>query len=341
MGDTQIVYVGSGRWGAEVGKIEVFELDVPSGSLRSKQELEAGGIAAFMVRSPDGRTLYVADEGRACVTSHAIAAGTGLLSEKNRVECAGHPVYVALDGAGAALVTCFFGEGKTQVFAIESDGSLGEPTCLVDSGRESHCTVFDPAHRYVFVPTRGDHWIAQYRYDASARRVAPNTPALVHEEKGAGPRHLAFHPNGRFAYLVNELALTVSVYGLDAATGTLEPVQRGVPSAMPGGASGSGAHVHVHPSGRYLYVSNRQGDDSNLAVFEIEASSGRLRVLGHEPTRGRTPRHFNLDAAARVLIVGNQDSNEVALFRVQDGGARLGYVRSYPVAPGPFFIGIY
>lgn len=338
---TRTVYVGAGNWAGETGKIQVFTLDMETAGLELGQELDAGGVAAFMARSADGRVLYVADETKGQLASYAIAPGTGHLALLNQVPCAGHPVYVALHEGGGALLTCFFQQGTTEVFAINADGTLGASSCIVASGRESHCTVFDPSHRFLFVPTRGDNWVAQYRFDAETRQLTPNDPPQLVELPGAGPRHLTFHPNGRFAYLVNELTLTLSVYAFDKERGTLSAVQREVAVAPAGIAGGSAADIHVHPDGRFLYASNRQGDQSTLAIFSVDSSTGRVAMVGQESTRGRTPRNFALDPEGKVLIVGNQDSNEVAVFRVASGGAALVYLRSQAVAPGPFFIGIY
>jgi 6-phosphogluconolactonase len=338
---TRTVYVGSGNWGSEIGKIQTFMLDLETGRLELRQEIAAGGIAAFMARSPDGRTLYVADEGKGLLSSYRIDAVTRELTLLNQVQSHGHPVYVAVDRTGRSLITCYFEEAKTEVFAIRSDGGLAESTCLVPSGRESHCTVFDPTHRFLFVPTRGDHWIAQYHFDSETRQLTANEPAQVLELDGAGPRHLAFHPGGRFAFLVGELTLTLSSYAFDPERGTLTPAQRGVPVGPPSAQGGSAADIHVHPSGSFLYVSNRQGDASNLAIFRVDGATGCVTLVGHEPTRGRTPRNFALDPEGRVLIAGNQDSSDLAVFRVTEGGGGLEWLYSCPTAPGPFFIGIY
>jgi 6-phosphogluconolactonase len=341
MSTARTVYVGSGDWSGETGKIQVFELDPERGRLELRQELAAGGVAAFMARSPDARTLYVADETKGSLAAYAIAPETGQLSPRNQVQTAGHPVYVALDPRGGSLSTCFFEEARTEVFAIEADGSIGKSACLVDSGRESHCTVFAPSGRFLYVPTRGDNWVAQYRFDASTRNLSALSSPHVSELAGAGPRHLAFHPNGRYAYLINELTLTLSVYAFDAEQGTLSALQRQLDAAPAGVIGGAAADIHVHPNGRFLYVSNRQEDQSTLALFALDPESGRARLIGHESTRGRTPRNFGLDADGRILIVGNQASHDVAVFKIKDDGGALDYVASQPVAPGPFFIGIY
>jgi 6-phosphogluconolactonase len=341
MSTAKTVYVGCGDWSGDTGKIQVFALDVERVRLELRQELPAGGVAAFMARSADGRHLYVADETKGFLTAYAIDPGNGQLTLKNQVATAGRPVYVAIDRSGKSLVTCFFEEARTQVFALEADGRIGASTCLVDSGRESHCTVFDASGRYLFVPGRGANWIAQYRFDPSTRQLSPSSPATVPELPGAGPRHITFHPNGRYAYLINELTLQLSVYAFDAQQGTLSAVQREIAAAPAGSSGGSAADIHVHPSGRFLYASNRQGDQSTIAIFAIDPETGRARLLGHELTRGRTPRNFGLDAEGRILIVGNQDSPNVSLFRIRDGGGALEYVSSVPVPRGPFFVGIY
>jgi len=341
MSQQRTVYVGAGAWSGETGKIQVFHLDLDTAALTLVQELAAGGVAAFMARSRDGRTLYVADEVQGSIACYEVAPGSRELRLKNRVMTAGHPVYVAIDPRGTVLSTCFFAEAKTELFALEADGRIAASACLVDSGKESHCTVFDPSGRCLFVPTRGDNWVAQYRFDPAARRLTPQSPAHVREVEGAGPRHLAFHPNGRYAYLLNELNLSLSVYTFDAEQGTLSLLQGSLGAAPAGVSGGSSADVHVHPEGRYLYASNRQGDQSTLAIFELDPSSGRAKLVGHESTRGRTPRNFALDSSGRILIVGNQDSADVAVFRIRAGGGALDYVASRAVAPGPFFVGIY
>jgi 6-phosphogluconolactonase len=335
------VYVGSGNWSGDTGKIQVFSLDMEAAELELLQVLDAGGVAAFMARSPDGRRLYVADESRSTLSSYAIQSGTGRIELLNQVGCAGHPVYVAVDGRGQALVTCFFEEGKTEVIRIHQDGTLGESAHVIDSGRESHCTAFDPSQTFLFVPTRGDNWVAQFRYDSSVQRLTPNDPPRVPEVAGAGPRHLTFHPNGRWAYLVNELSLTLSVYAFDAERGTLRALAREIAVAPAGSSGGSAADVHAHPNGKFLYVSNRQGDQSNIATLAVDEQSGKVELLGHELTRGKTPRNFALDPDGRVLIVGNQDSSDLAIFRVDPRFGALTFVRSVAVAPGPFFVGIY
>lgn len=336
---TRFVYVGAGDWVGEKGKIQVYRLTRETAELSLIQEFAAGGIAAFMARSLDGRVLYVADEGRASLASYTIEPN-GKLRPLNQVTTAGNPVYVSVHSGGKSLATCFFNEGKTQIFALEPDGTLGASRGVYDSGRESHCTVFDPEGRFLYVPTRGDEWIAQYRFDAQSQRLEPTEPAHVRAPAGSGPRHIAFHPTRPFAYLVNELSLSLSVYALDAR-GALTPVQESVRTAPLGQSEGSGADVHVHPGGRFVYVSNRQADHSSIAILAIDPLSGRVSVLGHESTRGRTPRNFALDVSGELMLVANQDSNTLVSFAVDADTGGLKHLTTQPCAEGPFFVGIY
>jgi 6-phosphogluconolactonase len=336
---SRIVYVGCGDWGSEKGKIQVYRLTLATGALALLQEFPAGGIAAFMARSQDGKVLYVADEGRATLASYAIEPD-GKLRPLNRVTTAGNPVYAAVHPNGKSIATCFFNEGKTQIFALEADGTLGASHGIYDSGRESHCTVFDHEGRFLFVPTRGDEWVAQYRFDAHSQHLTANEPAHLHAPSGSGPRHITFHPTRPFAYLVNELSVSLSVYALDPR-GVLSPVQESVRTAPLGQSEGSGADVHVHPGGRFVYVSNRQADHSTIAILSIDPLSGRVSVVGHEPTRGRTPRNFALDRSGSLMIVANQDSNTLVSFAVDAETGLLAHLGTVPCAEGPFFVGIY
>ena len=153
-----------------------------------------------------------------------------------------------------------------------------------------------------------------YRLNASEGTLTPHQPAFVETARGAGPRHLAFHPNGRFVYVINELNCTISVFRYDSTRGILESVQN--ISTLPGGFAGenTAAEIQVHPSGRFLYGSNR-GHDS-IAIFAVDPETGKLRSLGHQSTLGKTPRHFALDPSGRYLLAANQDSGNVVVFRV-------------------------
>jgi len=171
----------------------------------------------------------------------------------------------------------------------------------------------DPTGRFALAPDLGCDKVFVYRLEAAAGRLIPHDPPAVDLAPGAGPRHLDFHPNGQFAYVINELNSTVTTLAYDAAAGRLKVVAS--VSTLPADFSGPNttADVHVHPSGTFLYGSNR-GHDS-IAIFAIGAD-GTLRLLGHQPTRGKTPRNFALDLTGQYLLAANQDSDTVAVFRI-------------------------
>ena len=339
--EARLVYVGCGDWNGDTGRIQVYAFDRSAARLELVQEVAAGGVAAFMARSVDGATLYVADEAKGRLASYRVDPRSGELAPLNEIQAGGHPVYLAVHQSGGYLATCYFAEAKAEIFSLQVDGSLGASVCQVDSGAESHCCAFDSTHRCLFVPTRGAGWVAQYRFEAETGQLHESDPPRQLEREGAGPRHMAFHPNGLYAYLLCELSLTLSSYRVDPSRGVLEPIERGVSTRLGSGDGGSAADIHVHPAGRFLYVSNRQGDRSNMAIFSIDEETGAAALVGHEFTRGITPRNFDIDPMGKWLIVGNRESPNVSIFEVEQAGARLSYRGSRDVAPGPFYVGIY
>ena len=172
-----------------------------------------------------------------------------------------------------------------------------------------------------------------YRFDPAGGKLLPHDPPAACVAPGAGPRHLAFHPAGRFAYVINEMASTVTAFAYDAPRGVLTEDQ--TLSTLPPGFHGRSwtAEVRVHPSGRFLYGSNR-GHDS-IAVFAIDAQTGRLTVIAHEPTQGRTPRHFAIAPTGDWLLAANQDSDTLVVFRIDLQTGRLTPTGSQATAPSP------
>jgi 6-phosphogluconolactonase len=190
---------------------------------------------------------------------------------------------------------------------------------------------FDPSGRFVLVPDLGLDRVFVYRLNTGAGTLVANDPPAGQSRPGAGPRHLHFHPSGRWVYVIDEMGNTVSVFAWDGGRGALEPVQT-VPT-LPAGFTGSStaAQIVVSPSGQFAYGSNR-GHDS-IAVYAVDEASGRLTPVGHEPTRGKTPRNFNVDPTGSFLLAANQDSDTVAVFRIDQATGRLTPIGE-PVAAG-------
>lgn len=333
------IYVGSGAWTGETGRIQVLDLSVDGSDASVAQDIGAGGVAAYLAWAPSGRVLYVADETLGFVRSYSVNPESGHLSLQSEKRSAGHPVYLAVSADGGTLATCFFREGQTELFELATDGSLVGSAFRADSGKESHCAVFSPRNDALFVPTRGDNWVAQFGYEPSRRALTARKPPYLEELVGAGARHLCFHPTLPVAYLTCEFSLALSVLGLQD-DGTLRFLQRGVAAAPAASTGGSSADVRVHPSGRFVFVSNRQGEASNLATFAVDPATGEVQLLGHEPTRGRTPRNFCVHPSGRRVYVANRESDTLVALDFDPSTGAFTHRATHLTAPGPFFVGL-
>jgi 6-phosphogluconolactonase len=268
------------------------------------------------------------------LSSFAIQPGSGDLTLINRTSSGGDgPAHLSLDRTGRWLLAANYGGGTSAVAPIQSDGTLGAPTSIVASGEKSHYITVSPDNRFVLVACLGPNHIAQYRFDDATGMLTPNSPAtLVIPGTNPGPRHLTLHPNGQFAFLMNELSSTVTALKYDRSTGLLSVVHTvsALPTAVPGN---TGAEVQVHPNGRYLYSSNR--GHNSIAVFSVDQTNGRLALIGNTPTGGRTPRHFSLNESGTMLFVANQGSGNVVAMRVNSDGTltTLGEVATGLTAP--------
>jgi 6-phosphogluconolactonase len=183
--------------------------------------------------------------------------------------------------------------------------------------------AFDPSHRWLVVPDLGLDRLYVYRLDTASGELIANSPPYLQFERGRGPRHIAFHPNGRIGYVINELSSIMTVVTWDPTLGTFEEIQ--AESTLPEGWTGKkqSAEVVVHPSGQFVYGSNRGsgGESDDIVIFDIDQGTGRLTLAGHAPTLGRVPRNFNIDPAGRFLICPHQDSNNIVGFTIdQDTG---------------------
>jgi 6-phosphogluconolactonase len=266
--------------------------------------------------------LYVANESDGAqggITAASIGAD-GTLSPLGRqgFENLGF-VHVSVSMNGRFVIAASYNGGAVAVFPVS--GTAG-PGAAVDNehfgnSAQSHSSAFDASGSYVFIPNKGLNSIAQFAFDENSGTLTASSPAQVAAKSGAGPRHMALHPNGSIAYVANELDSTVATYAV-SASGQL--TAKGSLSTLPANFSGksTGAHVEITPNGKLLFASNR-GHDS-IAVFSIDATSGALTLLEHEPTRGKTPRDFDVDPSGSYLIAANQDSSSLAVFDIEATG---------------------
>lgn len=292
----------------------------------------------FLAVHPDQRKIYAAGEifqgGKSgVVTALAVDPKSGRLERLNQQPSEGSgPCHASVDHSGRNLLVANYGSGSVACLPIDSDGRLGAATVMIQHAGSSvnpqrqkephaHWIEADPANRFVLACDLGLDKVLVYQFDSRRGTLAPSTPPHAATKPGAGPRHLAFHQGGRFAYVINELDSTVAAYTWDGKTGGLSELQR--LSTLPAGFTNSSscAEIAVHPSGRFLYGSNR-GHDS-IAVFAIDESTGRLSPLQHESTQGKTPRFFAIDPTGRWLLACNQGSDSIVLLRIDPQTGRL------------------
>ncbi len=260
------------------------------------------------------------------VSAFSIDHKTGKLTFLNEVASGGtDPCYLSLDKTGRYVLVANYSSGSVAVFPMRADGGLGERTAFVQhrgssvnpqrqEGPHAHSIEVSPDNRFVLAADLGLDELLVYRFDATRGTLTPNQPPFARANPGAGPRHFAFDPSGKYVYLVSEMQSSVTVYSYDAAKGTLHEMQ--MISGLPSGFAGESdaAEIAIHPSGRFLYTSNR-GHDS-IAVFSIDPAKHTLTAVGHVSTRGKTPRNFAFDPSGNFLLAANQDSNNVVVFRV-------------------------
>jgi len=258
------------------------------------------------------------------VSAFAIDPKTGDLTLLNQQSSEGAgPCHLVVDRTGRNVLVANYGGGNVAVLPIGEDGRLKPASSIrahegsgPTKGRQetphAHGIYLDAAERFALSPDLGADRVFVYRFDAAKGTLEPQGAGAL--EPGSGPRHVAFHPSGKYLYAINELLSTVTAFTYDAEKGALAAVQ--TVSALPAGFSGTSwtAEVAVSSDGRFVYGSNR-GDDS-LAVFRVEAGTGRLTPAGHVPVGGKNPRHFTLDPTGRFSLAGHQGSGTIAVLRL-------------------------
>ncbi len=321
--------------------VSCFSLNVEAGTLALLSTSIAGTKPTYMAHHPSGRFMYALDEAKpGRISAYAVDSQDGRLTRLNAVSSAGDgPCHVSVHPGGRWVFTANYVSGTFGVLPVLPDGGLGEPIAQDAPGRNAHQIVSDAAGRHLFVPCLGSDWIAQYRFDAATGALTPNTPAMLPGAPKSGPRHIAFHPSGRLACLINELDSTMTSLSYDAERGLLTPLATF--STLPTGCTmkNAGGHVCFAPSGRFVYGSNR-GHDS-LVIYAFDAVTGALHLVGHEQ-RGPIawPRDFALDATGRCLLVASQYGNSISLFRCDPDTGMLELLSTTAVPPGPAFVGV-
>jgi 6-phosphogluconolactonase len=346
-------YTGSdSKLGRRSEGIYRFSMDPRTGALSPQGVTTGIANPSWLALHPSGRTLYSGSEVRehgqrsgGAAAALAVDPTTGDLTYLNdQLTMGAGPCYLSLDPTGRLLMVANYASGSLAVFPVRSDGSLDPATQVIQhtgsgpvadrqEGPHAHCIVPDPTGRYALAADLGIDKVMVYRIDLAAKRLEPADPPGASLAAGAGPRHIAFHPNGRWLYVTGELDSTLTVFAWDAGLGRLQHVQ--AISTLPVGWQGVNypAEVVVAPSGRFVYMSNR-GHDS-IAIFAVDDATGKLAPVGHEPTQGSFPRHFALDPTGTFLLVANQEGDNVVVFRVDSATGRLAPAGHSVIVPIP------
>ncbi len=342
------VYIGTYTGRGSEG-IYLADLDVATGELRVIGKTTGLENPTFLAMDPAGRCVYaVRESNKGAVVALSRDSATGGLTILNEQPSGGQgPCYLTVDRTGRFILVANYGSGSVAVLPIGQEGSL-QPASSVDQhagssvnpsrqkGPHAHCIDLDPGNRFALAADLGTDRVCVYRFEPAAGKLTANDPAFAQTEPGAGPRHLAFHPNGKWVYVIEEMGCTITSSAYSTEAGTLKSMQR-ISTLLPEfHGSNTCAEVQVHPSGRFLYGSNR--GHNSIACFSVDAATGQLRLIGHEPTRGNTPRHFAIDPSGQLLLVANQDSHTIVSFRINPDTGKLSPTGQVCQVPNPVCI---
>lgn len=317
-------------------------LDLATGKLSTAELAAELKNPSFLAIHPNRKYLYAVTETDSfagkkrtgAVTAFTLNAKTGELERLNTVPSKGAgPCHIIVDKQGKNVLVANYSGGNAAVLPIQKDGSLGEATGFVQhtgksvnkarqEGPHAHSINLDTANRFAFVADLGLDKVLIYRFDPTNGTITANKPADVKLAPGAGPRHFSFHPSGKFAYVINELTSTITAMKYNADKGQLQKLQ--TISTLPGGKAVKGnstAEVVVHPSGKYVYGSNR--GHNSIAIFAVNQDTGKLKVVGHQSYKINVPRNFAIDPTGKYLLAASQAGNEVVVFRIDPKSGEL------------------
>jgi len=317
--------------------------DTDTGLLSQPQLAIESRNPSFLAVHPTGRFLYAAgevgefgDRHEGSVTAYAISLGNGGLSLLNDQPSGGtYPCHLSMDRKGRCLLVANYGSGSVAALGVERNGKLSNIRSIAQhhgssvnpqrqTGPHAHFITMDLDNHFALACDLGLDRVLVYSLKPGTPTLTPNQTGAASAAPGAGPRHLAFHPSGKRFYVVNEMGCTVSRFDYDPRQGVPSRELQSI-STVPGtggsNAPNSCAEIQVHPSGKFLYASNR-GQDS-IVAFSIDPANGNLALIDYFPSGGKTPRHFTLDPSGKWLIAENQDSDTVVVFQVDTSTGRL------------------
>jgi 6-phosphogluconolactonase len=337
--DSYLVYVGT-YTGPQSKGIYAFRFTESSGKATPLDLVGETSNPSFVAVDAAGKHLYAVNEigdyqGQKSggVSAFEIDKESGKLKFLNEVASHGAgPCYVALDKTGTYVLVANYDGGSVAVFSILQDGRLGEASSVVQheghgldkerqEGPHAHEIELSRDNRFAIASDLGLDKLLVYEFDAAKGSLKEKKTASGEVPPGAGPRHFVFHPNGKFVYALNEMGGSITQFSFNGKTGALQSLK--TVSSLPTDFKGKNdsAEIEVHPSGKFLYASNRGPD--NIAVFAIDGAKGSLTLVEDISTKGKTPRNFAIDPSGRYLFAANQESNNVVVFRIDPSSGRL------------------
>ena len=354
-----LVYVGTYTHKTESKGIYAYFFDPGVGKLSPLGLAAPSEDPSFLAVHPSGKYLYAVDEidhfgalKSGAVSAFSIDPKTGKLTLLNQASSQGAgPCHISLDQTGKFVLVANYDGGSVAVFPISEDGGLAPASAFVQhsgssvnkerqEGPHAHWIETSPDNRFVLAADLGLDEILFYRFNAAKGTLAPNNPPFVKLNPGDGPRHFAFHPNGKFGYVLSEMSSSVTAFAYKASNGSLSPLETvSTFSVLRKDYSGpkEAAEIAVHPSGKFLYASNRAGIDT-ISVFSIDPVKGTLKLRDEYPTMGKTPRNFAIDPTGKFLLAANQESNNIVIFRIDSTTGALSPTGEVTEAPAPVCI---
>lgn len=311
-------------------KIAWFDFDLATGALTPTGSIDA--TAPSFLALGQGHAYAVNESGNR-VAAYAIDQTNGALTFQNDQATGNGPAHVSIDRMGKFVLVANYGGNSAQVFPIAADGSLGAASQTVAAGTNAHMFITDPTNQYALIPCKGSDYVAQYAFGPTGA-LTPNAMPHMLTALGAGPRHLAFAPDGNHAYLIDETASTLMA--LAYAAGQLTPIQTTTTRAPGATGTNTGAEVVVHPSGKFVYGSNRGDDD--IVGFAI-GSDAKVTRIANTDTGGATPRSFAIDPTGKWLLAANQAGNNVTTFAIDAASGALTPTGTPLAATTPAFVG--
>lgn len=356
----RMLYIGTYTDGGRSKGIYLMRMSRRTGAMSIVGVAAETTNPSFVALSPDGTSAFAVNEvgdvdghpaGAVSAFGRDSASGTLQLLASAPTNGAA-PCYASTDRSGRFLFVANYGGGSVAMFPILASGAIGAmagfiqhhghgPDAERQEGPHAHCVIPDPSNRFVLVADLGLDRIMVYRFDAAAGKLNTSTAAQGILAPGSGPRHLAFHPGGRVLYVTNELSSTVTAFRYDPDTGSLTELQTIAAVNEPTAVRNAPADIHLHPSGRFLYMSNR--GHNSIAVFAIDPGTAKLTAVQLAPTEGDWPRNFAIDPSGDFLIVANQRSDSIHSFRVDATTGRLTSTGQRVSLPAPvcvrYFVG--